>query len=594
MAGDNRTGRRQNDRNGRNETPERVRNAAGAMNQDTSSGLYRGYVPQNTGGYNPNAAGNPNPQAPYSAGYPGYVPQGNAGTGGMQYTSSMNGGQRGYTSAPPQNRPQPARKKSKAGKAVAVILVLALLAGGCFGLVKAIQNKQASDRIRQTVTAYDNLFCPGVYVDGISLGGMTTEQAWNSVQSRIQQRSDAWQVLLVYQGNVMATINASTLGMSVDPADVMNQAWMQGHTGTIDERYQAMLTLQQTPYTAYTAQPSGDNSVIDQLMAGVKNAVDRPAKDAAMISFNPDDSAEPFTYIDEVYGCSLDVQPLVEKLYRMVSTMESGTVEIVPDTIEPNVKKADLMKHYSHRATATTPIDKHSPDNRNDNIAHAFEFINGYELKPGKTFSFNGIVGERTVKNGFKSAIEYAYGEHVDGIGGGVCQASTTVYQAAVAAGLQILKREPHSDSVSYTDYGKDATVYWVGKRKIDFTFKNNTEDSIFIAAHVEKDPSNKNRKICKVSIYGADLGNVRYELVAEVTDTLFAPSEPKYIKDTKGEYVTYKDQQKSVAKAKDGYIVKSYRLEYIGDILTDRKELFTDRYEPQAEKIYVGVKNRE
>ena len=64
MAGDNRTGRRQNDRNGRYETPERVRNAAGAMNQDTSSGLYRGYVPQNTGGYNPNAAGNPNPQAP--------------------------------------------------------------------------------------------------------------------------------------------------------------------------------------------------------------------------------------------------------------------------------------------------------------------------------------------------------------------------------------------------------------------------------------------------------------------------------------------------------------------------------------------------
>ena len=217
----------------------------------------------------------------------------------------------------------------------------------------------------------------------------------------------------------------------------------------------------------------------------------------------------------------------------------------------------------------------------NKNIQHAFDYINGYVLQPGKTFSFNGVVGERTEARGFYPAIEYVYGEHVEGYGGGVCQASTTLYQAAVCAGLQILKREPHSDSVSYTDYGKDATVYWVGKRKIDLTFKNNTDEAIYIIAAVQKDPSNRKRLIAKVSMYGQDMGDVRYEIVSEITETLPAPFNPVYIKDTNGTYVTYKDQQESVTKAKEGYVVKSYRLKYEGIDLTERKELYTDRYEP-------------
>ena len=576
------------------QTPERVQNAARAAGQNTSSGLYRGYVPQNTGGYNPNSAQNTGRQPDYAAYPQPYAAQGNAPTGGMNYTNPMNGGQRGHTTAPAGNGKRLPQKKNSHAAAIVIAIVLLIGIGfGAYYLVQKVQDDNYRRQLRAAVEPYDSLFCPGVYVDGIDLGGMTTEQAWNSVQSRIQQRKDSWQVLLVYEGNVVSTINASMLGgMDVDPAGVLNEAWLQGHSGTDAERLQAMQALQQNPYQGYTAQPAGDTSVIDSLMAQIKTAIDTPPQDAAMTGFNPD-ADEPFTFRDEVYGRSLNTQPLIEQLYRMVSTMESGTVEIVPDLIEPNVKKADILPQYSLRASAYTPIDKHSPDNRNNNIRHAFEFVNGYRVDPGKSFSFNGVVGERTAKNGFLTAIEYAYGEHVEGTGGGVCQASTTIYQAAVAAGLQIVKREPHSDSVSYTDYGKDATVYWSGKRKIDFVFKNNTDYPIYMTAHVEKDPTNKNRLICKVCLYGMDLGNVRYELAAEITDVLPAPIEPKYVKDTNGEYVTYKDQQKSVSKAKEGYIVKSYRLEYTDGVLTNRVELDTDRYEPQPEKIYVGVQNR-
>ena len=616
------------------QTPQRVENAAQAMN-----GARRGYVPPADsrndgyyGGYDPYSqnAGQPYPYQPVQqdqftgANYYDGVQYGYGAGGQMtgaqtsvqnryeysgqtrqetpareQYhTGSYNsvGGHRGYVvdKQPSGNveSDNGKRKKSGSGRAVLIITIIVLLAGIGAGGYYYLKEYQRTQEINNKVEPYNNLFCPGVYVDGINLAGMTPEQALNSVQSQIQQRNDAWSVQLVYEGRIMGTINAEMLGMSVSIGDVLNQAWLQGHDGDNEQRYAAMLELEQNPYHGYTAVPSGDNAAIDSLLAQLKSQIDTPAEDAALLSFDPDLSY-PFTFKDEVYGKRLNTEPVIEELYRMVSEMKTGTVELVPDTVYPNVTKNDLQLHYMLRSSVYTPIASSSTENRNNNIRRAFEFINGYVLASGASFSFNNVVGERTTNNGFFTAIEYAYGEHVEGVGGGVCQASTTVYQAAVEAGLQITKREPHSDAVSYTDYGKDATVYWVGKRKIDLVFKNNTEGPIYIVAAVQEDPSNKRRLIAKVSMYGEYMGDVRYELQAEVVQELEAPTEPVYVKDKEGTYVTYTDQQKSVSKAQPGYVVQSYRLEYTGNELTARKELYTDTYEPKPERIYVGTKKR-
>ena len=188
------------------------------------------------------------------------------------------------------------------------------------------------------------------------------------------------------------------------------------------------------------------------------------------------------------------------------------------------------------RATAQTPISTSSTTERTNNIRRSFQLISGTIVKAGEKFSFNGVVGERTEKNGFYPAIEYAYGESVMGIGGGVCQASTTVYQAAVAAGMEIVTREPHSDAVSYASYGEDATVYWSNGRKIDLVFKNNTEHDIYMVAAVEADSSNSKRLVATVSIYGEDLGNIRYELQSKTVEVIPVPTEPKYIEEQEPE----------------------------------------------------------
>ena len=558
--------------------PQRVENAAQFMMNQDSSGPRRGYIP---------------PESSRTA-----QTHGNRQQTGRQvaaqdvfYTaqSPVTGSQRGFIMSAGQTA-SPKKKKKHTG--LAVFLVILLLAGLGTGGYFAASHFIRQKTINEKVEPYDSFFCPGVYVDGIHLGGMTPEQALNSVQSQIQQRHDAWKVQLYYNGEQIAEIDADMLDFNVDPRDVLTEAWQQGHTGENEQRYEEMLRLEQDPYYAYTAKPNGNTRVIDEKLAEIKAAIDMPAVDAEMKGFDPS-LPYPFDISDEAYGYSLDTEPVKQQLYRMVSTMESGTVNLVPERLEPAVRKADLMKKYMLRSYASTPIDKHSTEDRNNNIRHAFDFINGYVLQPGKTFSFNGVVGERTPENGFFPAIEYVYGEHVEGYGGGVCQASTTLFQAAVCAGLQILKREPHSDKVSYSDLGKDATVYWYGKRRIDLTFKNNTDSPVYIVAAVKQDSSNKRRLNATVAIYGADMGDVRYELESEITETLPAPFTPVYKKDTNGTYVTYKDQQKSISSAKEGYVVKSYLVEYTSGVQTNRKLLYTDTYEAKAEVIYVGVKDR-
>ncbi len=579
------TDRRRNVSGNGGQIPRRVENAAQFMSNANSYGPRRGYVPPQTQGqWQPPAGNQPSgyyPNPPYQQPYP-YNGQ-----------SQMNGSQRGYF-VPPVQAERPPKKQGKKthhllfAVIAVILLVSALGAGGYFSVTSYVHNKT----IREKVEPYDNLFCPGVYVDGISLGGMTPEQARNSVESQIQQRNDAWKVQLFYNGTQVDEINAEMLNFNVDAISVLYQAWAQGHTGDNEQRYADMIRLEQEPYYTYTAQPDGDTSVIDRRIALIKKAIDTEAADATM-TFDYTQSY-PFVFTDEVYGRILDAESLKSSLYRMVSMMEAGAVDLTGliTTVEPTVKKADLQNTCALRGEATTVIDRHSPEERNKNIIRAFEFVNGVVLEPGQTFSFNKTVGERTIERGFFEAIEYVSRDHVTGVGGGVCQASTTIFQAALKSGLTVTKRSYHSDKVSYADYGLDATVYWDRK---DLVFRNNTDGKIYITAVVERDPESKRKNglRTRVDIYGLDRGDVRYELQSEITETIINTQKPEYRKDTTGEYVTYKDQTYTLHEARNGMKVNVYRIEYTGAFETNRELLYTDTYDPQAEVILRGIKDR-
>ncbi|MBR2660347.1 MAG: VanW family protein [Clostridia bacterium] len=504
--------------------------------------------------------------------------------------------QRGFQ---PANGAPVTRRPKRKGRLLWLVLIplIALMAVLGVSSYRMEQQRAADQRhteeIHAKVDPYDGVFCPGVYVDDIHLGGMAPQEAKAAVEAQVRQRSGEWRVRLTY-GENYKDITADMLNFTTDVNGVLQQAWNRGHTGDTEQRYADMLQLEQEPYRAYTAQPSGDTRVIDSVLATVKSLVDKPAKDASLVGVNKDNISDPFVYEEEEYGLSLNTEPLRQELYRMVSVMESGSLEIVPDRIEPAVHKADLMKRTTLRASAYTKIHTSSDENRNNNIRHALQdFINGYRLEPGKTFSFNKVVGMRTAERGFYPADEIVSGEFVEGYGGGVCQASTTLYQAAVCAGLQIVTRQPHSEKVRYTELGLDATVYLSKNRNKDFVFKNNTDSDIWIFAVVEKDPTEKgkNRIRARVDIYGADMGDVWYQMESVITETIEPPA-PEYRKDKKSQYVTYQDEAPYLySEGRQGYKVDVW----LADTRSKQKTwLYTDEYAAKGAVYYTGVKTRE
>ena len=573
---------------------QRAQQPQGYPQQQAPQG-YRPSQPQQ--GYQPPMQSQP-PQGYYAPRQQQQPPRQN------QYTPRQQQAPQGYYPGQqgpsvPYAQPQPPRPPKKPVKflpiAILAILIIVAAVLGANGVHTAREQaaeqaaiQQKADTIQAKVDPYRDRFCPGVYVNGIDLGGMTYEEAKSTVEAGIQAQHADWKVTLTYGSN-HADITAADLNFTVDVTGVLNEAMQQGHNGSDEQRYNDMLQLEQTPYRTSTARPAAGNTQrIDDLLSTIKNSIDRPAQDA-YYTIDKDNINAPFQFYDEVNGLVLDTAPIREWIFEKLSTMESGTYEIKPESVQPSVRKADLMQRYSLRASATTKIHTSSDEYRNNNIRHALcDFVNGYKLAPGETFSFNTVVGYRTAERGFYPAQEIVYGNYVEGYGGGVCQASTTLFQAALCADLQIVERRPHSEKVRYTELGLDATVYLEkgSKHNKDFRFKNNTNGDIYIFATVEKDPTEKkNRLRTRVDIYGPYMGDVHYQLQSTIVETLYA--DPEYRKDKKHEYTTYPGELYLYSEGREGYKVEVYRINTVTQV---SEYLYPDTYEPKKAVYYEGV----
>ena len=141
----------------------------------------------------------------------------------------------------------------------------------------------------------------------------------------------------------------------------------------------------------------------------------------------------------------------------------------------------DLLSEFSTKYAA-------SNRNRTTNLILAANKINGTVLMPGETFSYNKVVGERTIEAGYKEAPIYVSGRVEDGLGGGICQITTTLYNAVLFANLEIVERSNHQFVPSYANASRDATVVYGA---IDFKFKNNREYPIKLTCSVSNGIAN-------------------------------------------------------------------------------------------------------
>ena len=467
---------------------------------------------------------------------------------------------------------------------VVVAALIALVMAGAIGLSRLIDIKKTLDR--GTDVFYQNIF-----VNDIPLEGKTLEEARAVVTQQVSNLVSSWRITLRTQDGRSWDITGDDLKMQYDVADQLDQLWAIGHMGSSAMRYEQVKALSEEPVMRYTTL-SYDLSSVNQILSQIKQEVDQAPVSATRV--NDDSKWPPFSYTDDVPGRQLDITGLNEQISAMVETLQSGVVDLTPTVVQAPVTRAYLESQIVQLSTYETPIGSSSDPGRFINIENGTKKFDKLIIKSGEQVSFNKVAGKRTYSNGYADAPELAYGDYRTGVGGGICQVSSTLYNAVVNAGLEVKSRFQHSLASNYVPLGLDATVQ---DDRLDFVFKNTTNADIYISTEYFKKSSGKNKGYwhTRFTIHGRpDPNGYTYKLESEVVEEIPVP-EATHIPDKNAEYVVYDDETKKVSDGHEGHVVDVYLVTMDANgLVISREKKYTDTYKPMTPKVYVGVTPRE
>ena len=320
-------------------------------------------------------------------------------------------------------------------------------------------------------------------------------------------------------------------------------------------------------YTFY-----GLREIVDK----IKKDIDTPVKNATL-SFNPNRKPY-FTYQKEQTGFLLEKEKFYADLLHKLKNSSQINFKVEPKIIRPEVTKDMLIKQTQLKSKFETNYAS-SSQNRKSNIELAMKQFNGLVLQPDVEYSFNKTTGRRTKEQGYKEANIILNNEYTEAFGGGVCQVSTTLYNALLIAGVEILEVHPHSLASSYVQMGFDAMVNFGSS---DLRFKNNFEHPIYLRTYA-------NGQTVGVEVYGLKEDNAlsikrANEIISEI-----APPFDKIIEDEN----LFEDESFYKTYSKKGYKVKSYLEYYNGNELVSKKLIRTQSYKAVQGVKVVGTKQR-
>ena len=298
----------------------------------------------------------------------------------------------------------------------------------------------------------------------------------------------------------------------------------------------------------------------------IRNEIYKEPKDAYY-------TKEPFTVYPHVNG--VDINMSVEEAKNLVTNSTENDITIPLKITVPKITTNQIGTEAFPNLLATFSTKfSASNTNRTTNIKLATAKINGVVLMPGETFSYNQVVGKRTVSAGFKEAHIFANGQVLDGVGGGICQVSSTLYNTVLLSNLDIVERSNHSFNTGYVKLGTDATVSWGGP---DFKFKNSRKYPIKIVGRV-------NGGTVTIDIYGLKEEN-EYEVVIE-SQILQRNARPVTYRKTTG---LATGKQKVVQSGYDGYKTRTYKILKQNGSVVSKTLLSTDTYRTLPKIIEIG-----
>lgn len=445
-------------------------------------------------------------------------------------------------------------------KKILLILIplIIILAGGSLGAYYVYDSQINIDTIY-----------PGLEIDEFYVGGMTKSDALNYIERSKEDELLGSNMKLSYEDHVY-NIGLKDLDYSYDYEKAVNEAYEVGREGKLFQRYKEIRQLKDKGFTI-ALESNYNKSKIDQIVEDISKELHVESKDAEF-NFNGGN----FLISDEAIGRKVDSEEL--GLLIKDNIEELADIEIPMEIIQPKYTKEYYARINGVVGQYSTDF-KNSGLGRKKNIQLSASSLNGKILHPGQSISYNETTGPRQKQFGYEEAPVIIGGELTPGIGGGVCQTSTTLYNALLLADLTILERHPHSIPPAYINKGQDAAV---ATGYLDLRFRNDFDYPIYISAWVAGDRvyfsiyGDRNAKDYTVSIQPELLETIPHQVI-ENEDPGIEPGTRELIE-----------------QGRDGYKVRTFKSIIKGGKVIERKQISSDYYRERNYLYKVGPKKPE
>lgn len=360
----------------------------------------------------------------------------------------------------------------------------------CLAVVSAVYVAVFS--MNMTVNAKEDKIESGIYANDINLSGMSASEAENAVQNYVDSLADTQITLHAVDDNEIIT-TASEIGLKWGNPEIISEAASLGKDGNIVQCYKVLKDLEHEN-KVYQIAFDFDKELIRTLIEEQGVQYNQDAVDATLIRVD-----EEFQITEGQKGIAVDTDASVDALYEYLISDWDGSVcdvDLVIDVIEPRGTAEELARVTDVLGTFTTSFSS-SGSNRGGNVTNACRLIDGTTLYPGDEFSTLDKITPFTEGNGYYQASSYLNGQVVDSLGGGVCQVSTTLYNAVLISEMDVTQRNNHSMIVTYVDPSADAAIAESSGK--DFKFVNSSEHPIYIEGYTTDD------KKITFTIYGVE-----------------------------------------------------------------------------------------
>jgi len=337
---------------------------------------------------------------------------------------------------------------------------------------------------------YSGKIYPNVYIDNQDFAGYTREQIVEFF-SKKTKKIDLINFTVLYKDNPIATFSAQSLGLKYDGETAADQAYIIGRTQLLPSRYlQKLLSFLRLRKFDFQSVLSFDENPVTDFISQSEDQYNAPAENA-LFKF---EGGRVTSFKQEKKGLKIDADKFIKNFEDNIKLVkdnkQKSILTLTSSIINPEITLAASNTYGIEEEIAVGKSDyTHSIPQRVHNVILAASKFNGVIIPKGETFSFDTAVGDISSISGYQPAYIIKDGKTVLGDGGGVCQVSTTLFRAALNAGLPIIDRNAHAYRVGYYENdskpGLDATVF---SPTVDLKIKNDTPASILIETEIDKE----------------------------------------------------------------------------------------------------------